>query len=495
LRAAKGLVVLGAFVALVAACLSPALARQQPDDPFALDTKQPLPADPKAKAAREKFLIPDRKSAAVFVGRRDPKTGKIDGGIEDYKPTASEKENSDEYQAWNAVVSHALQFPDAALMGVARRDFTRDDFLNPPRFDARLDLFRLEGKLTKVRRIAATKSLAAANVPEVYEAQIVPLDEPPNALVSFVFTDLPADLEGLKKLPIDKNGGSAWMDVNSWAAFAGFFFKVRQDVAGGTPIPLFIGRSVTVLKAEPRPEKNPTALEKGLRVFDNIRDDAAIAKAEDNWEEVSAWNRVLLHARRFLPEELENAASDKVTFADLRLDVRRDFRLDLVKFEGRLVKLDKMKASEKLRAAGVESLYEGWLVPKNEPSGHPVCIIFSDPPEVEPAGRVNKWVSFAGYSFKLLRYKSAERDKDDPDRQVTKVAPLLIGRALVVRPDPDAPTAGRWSTPMDGALAVVLGLFVVAGLITLWYRRGDSKAKQEIDAHRTRNPFGEAGTA
>ena len=56
----------------------------------------------------------------------------------------------------------------------------------------------------------------------------------------------------------------------------------------------------------------------------------------------------------------------------------------------------------------MESGYEGWLVPR-WPSGNPVCIVFTEPIEgIEPGSRVNAWVSFAGYAFKLLQYVGRE---------------------------------------------------------------------------------------
>lgn len=491
-RIAKCLAIAGLLAgAVLGGLLGPARAQDPKDDPLAVDEKNPLPAaEPKRAALIEKFRI--KKDRAIFAGRKDPKTGKIEGGIEDFKPVASEKENPDEYTAWHEVISHARQFTAAELEEHAARDLTRDDLLSPRRSDFRLDLMRFDGKLTKVRRVAASKSLADAGVPEIYEALLVPIDEPPNVVVSVVFTELPNFLGGVTAKPAGE-----WVEENTWATAAGYFFKVKQDVAGGDAVPILIARSVTPSKTAPASAataENPTALDKKLRVFQLIRDDAFIAKAEDNWEEVSAWNRVLLHARRFMPDELEKAAGE-VKFADLFLDTRRDYKLDLLKFEGRLIMLNKSKPSEKLLAAGVETLYEGWIVPKDEPRGNPICVVFTDPPEgVEPTGRVNKWVSFAGYSFKLLRYKSGERDKDDPNRNVTKRAPLLLGRAVTARPDPDAPTSLTWTGFMNAALAAVVGLIVIGGGVSLWFRRGDRKTRQEIAAHRGRNPFTEGGT-
>ena len=98
--------------------------------------------------------------------------------------------------------------------------------------------------------------------------------------------------------------------------------------------------------------------------------------------------------------------------------------------------------------------------------------MFTDPPEgVEPIGRVNKWVTFAGYSFKLLQYESGEKDKDDPKKYVWKKAPLLLGRAIVVRPDPDGTTAVSWQSFVTIATGVVLVLLALSLGLTFWFRR------------------------
>ena len=226
---------------------------------------------------------------------------------------------------------------------------------------------------------------------------------------------------------------------------------------------------------------------------------------DENWEEMVAWNRVLLHARRFSAEELERNARTDLTFFDLyndgkwvdkdgrvRFDGRRDYKLDLVRFEGRLLSLRKMTPSRDLRDAGIEMAYEGWLAPKDEPGGNPLCMVFTDPLEgVEPGGRVNKWVSFAGYAFKLMQYESGEKDKDDPSRNKWKRAPLLLGRAAIARTDPDSISKVSWQSFVTGATVVVLGLIATALGLNWWFRRGDRTARREIEANRARNPFGE----
>ncbi|HSQ58128.1 MAG TPA: hypothetical protein VLM40_20560, partial [Gemmata sp.] len=442
---ALGLLAAGLFSTL------PAPAQDEPD------SKSPLPP------IQTKRPIAIDKNRAIFLGRFDAKGNRSPNtGIVDFRGIAAETAskdnpsqyvNSDEYQAWTAVVQHTRQFTNDEIEAGAARDLTRDDLTTVIEGNAqfaayRLDPIRFEGWITRVRRIEGSSTLKLQGTPELYEALLIPIDEPmPEEWdrtipfsVSVVFTELPQPLAAVKQKPFGE-----WVEVNAWAVAAGFFFKVRRDAPGEPAIPVLVGRSVTLLKREPvAPGGNPAALDRNLRVFRLIENDAVIARGQNNWEEVSAWNRVLLHARRFSAEDLESYASE-ISFLKLFEDGKRElevpdgrknvvdyhgpreYKLDLLKFEGRLVKLEKVKPSQKLLAAGVQTTYEGWIIPKNAAAGNPICIAFTDPPEgVEATGQVNRWGSFAGYAFKLLRYQSGERDKDDPSRYVSKRAPLLI---------------------------------------------------------------------
>lgn len=463
---------------------SPAGA-QPPGEPG--DNRSPLPPAAQDRAAALKYQIPDR-DRMMFQGYRDVRTGKQIGGITDFLPIAKETENSDEYRAWHEVVQHAVQFPASELVEHAGTELTWDDLTGSGRHHHRLGLIRFDGKVVRIRRLPASRSLQDAGTKEIYEAHLAAVDEPPTNLISIVFTELPSSLAAVKQ-----SSAEEWVNPDVWAAAAGYFFKVKQDAPGGTPIPVLIGKSLIVLKEPPvGPDlKNPAALDRNLRVFKYIRDNAPISKGEENWEETTAWNRVLLHARRFSPEELEQLARTDLTFAELFKDVRRDYKLDLVKFEGRLISLKKLEPTQALRSAGVEAVYEGWLVPANEPNGNPICVLFTDRPEgVEPEGRVNRWVTFAGFSFKLLQYESGEKRKDDPTKYVWKKAPLLLGRAVIVRPDPDSATAVSWQGFAAIATAVVLTLLVFALGLSWWYRTGDRRVRNEMAAARAQNPFG-----
>jgi hypothetical protein len=501
-QSAKFFLALGLFALMAFVSGSKSDALQPPDKGQDIDDRSPLPPADANREIANKLEIPN-SDRAIFAGQKDSKGNLVPGtGIVDFNEIASEKKNSYEYQAWHEIVQHAKECSTAQLEEFARRDLTRDDLIglgSPPRV-YRLSLVRLEGKIARVRRLNATRSLRDSGTMEVYEAQLIPFDGPPTESMSIVFTDLPESLAAITQKPPEQ-----WVDVNADAICAGYFFKVKQDPPQNDKIPVLIGKSVTMLPAlkdqpfsasntnNDKSISNPIIIDKNLKVFKAIKDDARMADGNsDNWGEAVAWNRVLLHARRFTPEELETNARGEVTFADLFEPIRKDYKLELVKFEGRLLMVRQMKPSEKLRAAGVETAYEGWLVPQNEPRGNPISIVFTDPlPDGLELGRVNKWVSFAGYSFKLMRYESGERKSDDPTKYVIKRAPLLLGRAIIVQPDPDAQNKVSWNSFVQVAVAVIIGLLTLAAGITWWFRRGDRQAKQEIITHRSKNPFGD----
>lgn len=457
---------LGCVAALFAL---PAIAQQSE-----LDDKPPLPRSEPTHVLPAKYRIDT--SRAQFQA------------IEDEQPLRSERENADEFRSWNEVVVFARQFPAADLEKVAARFLTGEDLINDSRRNFKLKPVYFEGQLTNVQRVEPRPSLKELGVADTYQAVLTPTDEPLAHQLCIVFSELPPGVESAEKL----NG--------KWVSFAGYSFKLLLDPPAdsrGVPasewkrIPLLIGRSVTPLPGPPAPEGDSVASipNKHLRIFQKIHDDAAMPGADDSrWEEGAAWSWVALYARKFPTDLLEKKAR-KLTFADLFEKNRSDYKLDLVYFRGRLIRLREDKAPKRLRDAGVENFYEGWLVPLDEPRGNPVCIILTElPPGLEPAMSMNREVTFAGYSFKLLRYKSEERDAKGAN--VWKRAPLLIGRSVTLLPEPEPYNGGTWGSFFVPAsligLAVILG---TAGLLSWWFRRGDAKVKQAL-ADRRVNPFG-----
>lgn len=440
--------------------------------------RDPLPADAPRRKAYEQLQVPNRNRATYDA-------------IEDFKPVARQDQNPREHDAWIELVLHASARTVGELNEYAIRDLVPLDLIKMARA-FRAELIRFDGRLVCVRRLVPPPLLQSSVVPELYEARLVPLDESPLTPVSVVFSELPPTLAAVKDRAPEE-----WLDADGWVTASGYFFKT-MSVPGerankAVSLPLLIGKGLTPLPGPPAGTPTPTALDRDLRIYKFIRDDVKMARTaptEATWPEVAAYNRVVLHASRFTAEELERDASTDLRFADLFEDSRVAHRLACVRFEGRLISLRRLDTNEWLGAAGVAQLYEGWMVPGDERSGHPICVVFTEPLEgVEPARRVNKWVSFAGYSFKRMRYESAEEDAKNPSKHVDKLAPLLIGRAPIARPDPDESTALGWGPLVNAAVIGSALLVLSAGAFAWWYRGGDRKAREQIDAVRGRNPF------
>ena len=465
------------------------------------DGRSPRPPDESSRpVAALKYQVPN-KDRAIFQGHRDPKTGLYSGGIIDFEPIATETTNKLEYDAWHDVTQHAAQFSSRELEDHAGRDATRDELIRPQ--PARLTGSNSSASTANSPRFVGfprTRSLRESGTLEMYEALLVPLDEPPTGTIPVMFTELPDALAAVRQAPVEQ-----WVPVDRWALAAGYFFKAVQDAPGGRADSGPDRQVVRVLEGPPiGPDpRNPAAIDKNLRVFRSIRNNAPIASGDENWEEKVAWNRVLLHARRFSAEELEENARTDLSFFDLYSDgrwidkdwagaLRRQARLQArarpLRGPADLAQEDDADAGVARRRGRVG--IRGMAGPEGRTERQPDLHRVHRPDRGRGAGgRVNKWVSFAGYAFKLLQYESGEKDHDDPSRNTWKRAPLLLGRTAIVRPDPDGAATVSWESFFTIATAVVLGLIGVALGMSWWFRRGDRAAQREIEAGRTRNPF------
>ncbi len=230
--------------------------------------------------------------------------------------------------------------------------------------------------------------------------------------------------------------------------------------------------------------------------FAQVRDGVPVRSEAENRDEYESYNDVLLHARQFPADELEQHADRDVTFADLLGKTRNDYRFKLLYFEGRLKRLRRTEPTRPLAAAGVTDLYEGWVFPRN--GTDPMCVLTTElppglasgPDDFEPA----RPVAVAGYFFKVIAYDAAEKDPKDPTRQRRRLAPLLMARSFTPLPTPDADGGRAWRTGfLPGMLGVMAAVAAVVLGLTVWFRRGDRAARRALDRH-DRNPFaGEPG--
>jgi hypothetical protein len=252
-----------------------------------------------------------------------------------------------------------------------------------------------------------------------------------------------------------------------------------------------LGVSATVIRAEDPPSPH---IDKDRVIFDRIEDGSRVRSESQNPDEYAAYNYVLTFARQFSVAELESAARRDVTFRDLFNPVRKDFKLELVYFEGRLKRLRSIGPTRQLKEAGIDTLYEAWLFPKNQVN--PICVLVTElPPGLTPQedlkrDTMNVPVGVAGYSFKLMTYESTEPSAKDASRGKLRQAPLLMGRSFTVLPETGRNPSDDWyGTFLPGVIGV--GGFIAAVCIglALWYRRGDRGVKAVFEARRSENPF------
>ena len=255
-------------------------------------------------------------------------------------------------------------------------------------------------------------------------------------------------------------------------------------------------------RSDDRPEAERVQLDPRDPVFQGVRDKEAMPDRKDKKgaEEYFAQSYVLAHARKFPPEVLDKYARRNVPYGNLVGPIHADYQFKLIHVEGWLQRLRREEPNEKMAADGIADFYEAWVEVPRPPGStddpYLVCVGFTElPPGLKPVEQPQgKWVAFDGYYFKLLRYESGERLPDG--KYKARIAPLLLGRTIQLAqpPEGDSPLSFRSTfVPLVlGLLGVILA--VTLGL-TLWFRRGDRRARAEITDVQTRNNPFEAGPA
>jgi hypothetical protein len=271
-----------------------------------------------------------------------------------------------------------------------------------------------------------------------------------------------------------------------------------------SPLPTSAGRlgrlfAVVALFAAVGPSRGETPpADPGRFAFDkdrfyvrNIHDLQPLRLEGDDDRE--PFEDVLLHAHSFPADDLAAAARRDLSVSDLSAKdkaIRDELRFELVHVEGKLKRLKRIPALGRLKAAGIDDVYEAWIFPRTGRTTDPVCVYLTRRPEgVEPADDFTPGVPVvtAAYYFKLLEYESNQPNPKDPNRSLFRRAPLLLGQTLTTTAE----------TPPDNAsltdlvtLSLVFGGVVLAGLVGLavWLRRSDGGSRRAA-THRLRNPY------
>jgi len=197
-------------------------------------------------------------------------------------------------------------------------------------------------------------------------------------------------------------------------------------------------------------------------------------------EEGLAYCEALVKAHQTSDQAFAQSATRNLTYANLYNEPQLH-RGKVIHFEGRLRRLARFEPPEETKLDGVKDRYEGWMFDPERYGANPVCVVFTDlPAGLETGDKLDVRVSIDGYLFKKYRYKAADGTRD---------APLLIGRTLTLKQAPSKPDSeegGFFSGFMAVTFMAVLGsVFLLALLLTLWYRRSDRQVQQRLMTAQT----------
>jgi hypothetical protein len=216
--------------------------------------------------------------------------------IEDDRPLASAKDNSEEHKAFDRFVAFARKQSLEQLAHSVNKDIDSLKLMSSERPKFRGDLVHVEGRLIRLVKLAADAELQKEGVAELYEGRV--REEGNINPVGVIVSELPADLKPGEKL-------------SRFVAIDGYFFKLyRYTDADGNErrAPLLIGR--TFSKNEPAPEEmetvKPTArpswqMDCPESWLEHIEDDHPVMSLKDNEDEYNAYNYFLPLMRRSGP--------------------------------------------------------------------------------------------------------------------------------------------------------------------------------------------------
>ncbi|MBV9125387.1 MAG: hypothetical protein JO112_18685, partial [Planctomycetes bacterium] len=188
-------------------------------------------------------------------------------------------------------------------------------------------------------------------------------------------------------------------------------------------------------------------------------------------------------------EAFARSARKDLTYGHLYNDSQK-YRGQVVHFRGQVYRIRKYDAPDYIWSQGVHDLYEGWIGDPELYGANPMCIVFTDlPPGLAVAEKFDSppQVSFDGYFFKKFRYRAADKYEHD--------VPLLIGHGpVLIQESSQGRSLGRAFTRFFfwAFTAIIVGLILVVGGLTWWYRHGDSRVRSRVNASRL-SGLGELG--
>jgi hypothetical protein len=208
-----------------------------------------------------------------------------------------------------------------------------------------------------------------------------------------------------------------------------------------------------------------------LSNLESVKDSTPIRSGEEGL----AYCEALVKAHQTSEQVFQQSVTRGLTYPNLYHEPELH-RGKVVHFEGRLRRLIRLEPPAETKLDGLKDQFEGWMFDPERYGANPVCVIFTDLPDgLEPGDKLDVRVSFDGYFFKKYRYPAADGLRD---------APLLIGHTIILKQGSlktDSEEGGLFSGMMAITfLAVLGGVFFLAFLVTLWYRRSDRLVQSRL---------------
>ena len=158
------------------------------------------------------------------------------------------------------------------------------------------------------------------------------------------------------------------------------------------------------------------------------------------------------------------------------------YRGEVVRVEGRMMKLRKYDVTEAAKGHGFKFMYEAWIFGPT-PGANPFCVFFPIAPVgIEPAEKMDRKVTFYGYFLTDFKY--------DSEGGVKVETPLLVGptviptEAVVVPVERETPYAFMILLVVLGGLVVIT---ICVFLMNMWFRMGDDRVGSTIRGIQEKN--------
>lgn len=212
------------------------------------------------------------------------------------------------------------------------------------------------------------------------------------------------------------------------------------------------------------PEKQPRAkdddgLDQEIARLQTQIDPGILRRVKDNTlgirrDEADAYYRLVYHASRVNPVELEKAGSTDILFVNLMTEPGR-YRGQAITIQGELWTLYELQAGQ--NDFELSTMYEAWIRTADSDQ-NPYRVVFTNLPRgLEPGENLRKQVRVTGYFFKREGY---------PSKGGMHVAPTLIANRLVPYQSPNAIPSTDAIVPYMIGMVSAVGLAFLVTLVS-----------------------------